>query len=148
MKYFIDEARGVVVAKMSEEFDETQPRKKSPTDHAVDYICGKLNRYWDSQCAHPSWTDTPSDWFREVIAGCMKDEYCGKARCSGGDEFDEERGKSIARARALSSFYWDVQRACFKIGEALDEMYNKTYETFKSAEESEEYWEKILMENQ
>lgn len=45
----------------------------------------------------------------------IKDKYVGIAKCSPEDEFDEEKGMSLAKHRCLSKYYYDRDGAVLRI---------------------------------
>lgn len=65
------------------------------------YVKGATNKdcYWELY-------DLVNPIFRKRMAGV---EYYGVAHCHPNDEFDVEKGKEIARNKALMSYYRDMQ---------------------------------------
>ena len=78
-------------------------------EEARDQAMAKLKRYMRSRSGGYSWAIT--DLVNDIFKKRMKDvEYFGVAHCHLSDEFDEEKGKEVARNKALMSYYADMGR--------------------------------------
>lgn len=137
MKYFIDKDKRTIVAVMSAEFDENG---KSPYTHALEYITGRLKRKLRGDGHRCTWAinDLCGFFVKKYIDSYTY--FYGKAVCSPNDEWDEEKGKEVARARALESFYKEVRRACDDISDMFNELGDMTHETSWKANDSYNYW--------
>ena len=63
----------------------------------------------------------------------MKDvEYFGVAHCHPNDEFDVEKGKEVARTKALMSYYKDMELCMEEVSELFYTLHQMAYD--KSAE--------------
>ena len=66
----------------------------------------------------------------------MKDvEYFGIAHCHPNDEFDEEKGKEVARTKALMSYYKDMERCMAEVAD----LFHALHEI--AADKAEDYYQ-------
>ena len=73
------------------------------------YVKGATNKdcYWELY-------DLVNPIFRKRMADV---EYYGVAHCHPNDEFDVEKGKEVARGKALMSYYRDMQRCMEEVSD-------------------------------
>jgi len=79
------------------------------------YVKGASNRdcYWDLD-------NLVNPIFRKRMAGV---EYYGVAHCHPNDEFDVEKGKEIARNKALMSYYKDMEYCMYEVSDLFHKLY-------------------------
>ena len=83
-------------------------------EEARDQAMAKLNRYMRGRSNGYSWAI--KDLVHDIFVKRIKDvEYFGVAHCHPNDEFDEEKGKAVARNKALMSYYKDMERCMTEV---------------------------------
>ena len=108
IKYFVNEAKGTVVAKMVDAVHGRNPVIEDVVDYAVARIC-RICR-GENYDGHKGFM--AEDCFRYVARNVAEKYFSkpviGKAKCcfTEGDEFDEEFGKELAKSRCLSQYYF------------------------------------------
>ena len=108
IKYFVNEAKGTVVAKMEDSVDE----HVTVIDEVVDYAVAQICRIFHGQNYDGVKGFVAEDCFRYVARNVAKNYFSepviGKAKCcfAEGEEFDEEFGKALAKSRCLSQYYF------------------------------------------
>ena len=107
IKYFVNEAKGTVVAKMEDSVDE----HVTVIDEVVDYATAQICRIFRGQNYDGVKGFVAEDCFR-YVARRVAEKYfsepvIGKAKCcfAEGEEFDEKFGKELAKSRCLSQYY-------------------------------------------
>ena len=111
IKYFVNEAKGTVVAKMEDSVDE---HKMTVTviDEVIDYAVAQICRIFRGQNYDGVKGFVAEDCFRyvarRVAENYFSEPVIGKAKCcfAEGEEFDEEFGKALAKSRCLSQYYF------------------------------------------
>ena len=108
IKYFVNEAKGTVVAKMEDSVDE----HVTVIDEVIDYAVARICSVFRGQNYDGVKGFVAEDCFR-YVARRVAEKYfsepvIGKAKCNfaGGEEFDEEFGKALAKSRCLSQYYF------------------------------------------
>lgn len=138
MRYFIDRDKRTVVAVMSVEFED-----KDPADSARDYVLAKMNNFLKSYNIDPYWMDLVFCRFVNKYIPEGK-KYVGVAKCAPEDEWDEERGVRLARARALAKYYQD----CANIGDDISNfvwaMSECVGESADAAYGCVQHWEEVI----
>ena len=110
IKYFVNEAKGTVVAKMENSVDEHN-LVTSVVDEAVDYATAQICRIFRGQNYDGVKGFVAEDCFqyvaRRVAEKYFSEPVIGKSKCNftEGEEFDEEFGKELAKSRCLSQYY-------------------------------------------
>ena len=108
IKYFVNEAKGTVVAKMEDSVDE----HVTVIDEVVDYATAQICRIFRGQNYDGVKGFVAEDCFqfvaRRVAKNYFSEPVIGKAKCcfAKGEEFDEEFGKALAKSRCLSQYYF------------------------------------------
>lgn len=108
IKYFVNEAKGTVVAKMEDSVDE----HVTVIDEVVDYAVAQICRIFHGQNYDGVKGFVAEDCFQYVARNVAKNYFSepviGKAKCcfTEGEEFDEEFGKALAKSRCLSQYYF------------------------------------------
>ena len=162
MKYFVDEVKGTVVCKMSEDcyFGEVggEPwMAKSPREEAVDYIVKRALKQLCEDARLPNagiWGGVRHEVevamravASTVVARHVKMEYIGKAHCSGIDmasgKFDAALGTELAKSRCLMKYWADVNHAGAEMTDIflgfvnnLGERVNSSVDNYTKREES------------
>ena len=79
------------------------------------YVKGVTNKdcYWELY-------DLVNPIFRKRMAGA---EYYGVAHCHPNDEFDVEKGKEVARSKALMSYYKDMEYCMVEVAELFHNLH-------------------------
>ena len=98
------------------------------------YVKGVTNRdcYWELY-------DLVNPIFKKRMAGV---EYYGVAHCHPNDEFDVEKGKEVARTKALMSYYKDMEYCMYEVSS----LFNKLHEmAADKAEECYLYEERLAI---
>ena len=109
IKYFVNEAKGTVVAKMEDSVDEYND--VTVIDEAVDYAMARICRVFHGQNYDGAKGYIAEDCFRHVARRVAEKYFSepviGKAKCcfAKDEEFDEEFGKELAKSRCLSQYY-------------------------------------------
>lgn len=109
IKYFVNEAKGTVVAKMEDSVDEHND--VTVIDEVVDYAMARICRVFHGQDYDGAKGYIAEDCFRHVARRVAKNYFSepviGKAKCcfAEGEKFDEEFGKELAKSRCLSQYY-------------------------------------------
>ena len=76
----------------------------------------------------------------------MKDvEYVGIAHCHPNDEFDVEKGKEVARTKALMSYYKDMERCMAEVADLFHALHEMAVD---KAEECYQYEERLAIKNE
>ena len=98
------------------------------------YVKGATNKdcYWELY-------DLVNPIFRKHMAGV---EYYGVAHCHPNDEFDVEKGKEVARSKALMSYYKDMEYCMVEVAELF---YNLHMLAEDKADECLEYEERLAI---
>lgn len=98
------------------------------------YVKGATNRdcHWELY-------DLVNPIFRKRMAGV---EYFGVAHCHPNDEFDVEKGKEVARNKALMSYYKDIEYCMYEVRDLFDKLYRLA---IVKAEECYEYEERLAI---
>ena len=119
IKYFVNEAKGTVVAKMEDSVDE----HVTVIDEVVDYAVAQICRIFRGQNYDGVKGFVAEDCFR-YVARRVAEKYfsepvIGKAKCcfTEGEEFDEEFGKELAKSRCLSQYY-------FRLTNIMEDMFD------------------------
>lgn len=117
--YYSNPEKRTVVAKMdlNERWDEDHNTYHEKYEDLIDYIANKVYNIYRAA----TWYDEDGDKSAFVaesaynlVRGIARDvchTYCpsailvGKAKCSPKDEWNEEKGKEVARAHALVKYY-------------------------------------------
>lgn len=108
IKYFVNEAKGTVVAKMEDSVD----KHVTVIDEVVDYATAQICRIFHGQNYDGVKGFVAEDCFRYVARNVAEKYFSepvvGKAKCcfAEGEEFDEEFGKVLAKSRCLSQYYF------------------------------------------
>lgn len=111
IKYFVNEAKGTIVAKMENSVDERE-NATSVIDEVVDYATAQICRIFHGQNYDGVKGFVAEDCFRYVARNVAEKYFSepviGKAKCcfAEGEEFDEEFGKELAKSRCLSQYYF------------------------------------------
>jgi hypothetical protein len=89
-------------------------------EEARDQATAKLRRYMRGRSGGSAgfWviTDLVTTIFKKHMGGA---EYFGVAYCHPNDEFNEEKGKIVARNKALMSYYKDMERCMAEVADLL-----------------------------
>ena len=111
-------------------------------EEARDQAMAKLKRYvkgaTDEGC-HWGLNDLVTPIFRKRMKGV---EYFGVAHCHPSDEFDEEKGKAVARNKALMSYYKDMEDCMAEVAELFHNLHMLAED---KADEYLEYEERIAI---
>ena len=108
IKYFVNEAKGTVVAKMEDSVD----KHVTVIDEVVDYATAQICRIFCGQNYDGVKGFVAEDCFqyvaRNVAEKYFSEPVIGKSKCNfaEGEEFDEEFGKALAKSRCLSQYYF------------------------------------------
>ena len=111
IKYFVNEAKGTVVAKMENSVDE-HGNEMTVIDEVIDYATAQICRIFHGQNYDGVKGFVAEDCFRYVARNVAKNYFSepviGKAKCcfAEGEKFDEEFGKALAKSRCLSQYYF------------------------------------------
>lgn len=122
IKYFVNEAKGTVVAKMEGSIDEHN-LVTSVVDEVVDYATAQICRIFHGQNYDGVKGFVAEDCFQYVARNVAKNYFSepviGKAKCNfaEGEEFDEELGKALAKSRCLSQYY-------FRLTNMMEDMFD------------------------
>lgn len=111
-------------------------------EEARNQAMAKLNRYLRGNANDDlSWAlnSLVSHIFERRMGGV---EYYGVARCHPKDEFDEEKGKEIARNKALMSYYKDMRMCMYEVCELFGDLSSMA---FDKAEECYCYEERLAI---
>lgn len=98
------------------------------------YVKGAINKdcYWElSGLVNPI--------FRKRMGGV---EYFGIAHCHPSDEFDVEKGKEVARNKALMSYYRDMEYCMYEVSDLFNKLHMLTVD---KAEECYLYEERLAI---
>ena len=110
IKYFVNEAKGTVVAKMENSVDE-HGNEMTVIDEVIDYAVAQIWRIFRGQNYDGAKGYIAEDCFRHVARRVAEKYFSepviGKAKCcfAKDEEFDEEFGKELAESRCLSQYY-------------------------------------------
>ena len=98
------------------------------------YVKGASNRdcYWELY-------DLVNPIFRKRMAGV---EYYGVAHCHPNDEFDVEKGKEVARNKALMSYYKDMEYCMYEVADLFHTLHEMAVD---KAEECYLYEERLAI---
>ena len=98
------------------------------------YVKGATNKdcYWELY-------DLVNPIFRKRMAGV---EYYGVAHCHPNDEFDVEKGKEVARSKALMSYYKDMEYCMVEVAELFHNLHMLAED---KADECLEYEERLAI---
>ena len=119
IKYFVNEAKGTVVAKMEDSID----KHVTVIDEVVEYAVAQICRIFRGQNYDGVKGFCAEDCFRYVARNVAKNYFSepviGKAKCcfAEGEEFDEEFGKELAKSRCLSQYY-------FRLTNMMEDMFD------------------------
>lgn len=122
IKYFVNEAKGTVVAKMENSVDE-HGNEMSLVEEVVDYAVAQICRIFRGQNYDGVKGFVAEDCFRYVARRVAEKHFSepviGKAKCcfAEGEEFDEEFGKELAKSRCLSQYY-------FRLTNMMEDMFD------------------------
>lgn len=122
IKYFVNEAKGTVVAKMENSVDE-RGNEMFVIDEVVDYAVAQICRIFHGQNYDGANGYVAEDCFqlvaRRVAKNYFSEPVIGKAKCNfaEGEEFDEEFGKELAKSRCLSQYY-------FRLTNMMEDMFD------------------------
>lgn len=111
-------------------------------EEARNQAMAKLNRYVKgatNRDCHWELYDLVNPIFRKRMAGV---EYLGVAHCHPNDEFDVEKGKEVARNKALMSYYKDME---YCMAEVANLFYDLHEIAANKAEECYEYEERLAI---
>ena len=106
IKYFVNEAKGTVVAKMENSVDE-HGNEMTVIDEVIDYAVAQICRIFRGQNYDGVQGFVAEDCFRYVARRdaekYFSEPVIGKAQCcfTGGEAFDEKFGKALAKRRCL-----------------------------------------------
>ena len=109
IKYFVNEAKGTVVARMVDYVGDND--ENLVTREVVDYATARICRVFRGQNYDGVKGFVAEDCFRYVARNVAEKYFSepviGKAKCcfAEGEEFDEEFGKELAKSRCLSQYY-------------------------------------------
>ena len=110
IKYFVNEAKGTVVAKMENSVDD-HGNEMPLIEEVVDYATARICRVFRGQNYDGVKGFVAEDCFRYVARNVAKKYFSepviGKSKCNfaEGEEFDEEFGRELAKSRCLSQYY-------------------------------------------
>lgn len=110
IKYFVNEAKGTVVAKMENSVDK-RGNAIPVIDEVVIYAVARICRVFRGQNYDGARGYIAENCFRHVTRRVAENYFSepviGKAKCcfAKGEEFDEEFGKELAKSRCLSQYY-------------------------------------------
>ena len=119
IKYFVNEAKGTVVAKMEDSVD----KHVTVIDEVIDYATAQICRIFRGQNYDGVKGYVAEDCFRfvarRVAENYFSEPVIGKAKCcfTEGEEFDEEFGKELAKSRCLSQYY-------FRLTNMMEDMFD------------------------
>lgn len=111
-------------------------------EEARDQAMAKLRRYVKGV------TDEGCRWeldglvtpiFRKRMKGV---EYYGVAHCHPNDEFDVEKGKEVARTKALMSYYKDMEYCMYEVSDIFNKLHKMAAD---KAEECYLYEERLAI---
>ena len=98
------------------------------------YVKGATNKNCDWEL-----DDLVNPIFRKRMAGV---EYYGVAHCHPNDEFDVEKGKEVARNKALMSYYKDMEHCMVEVAELFHNLHMLAED---KADECLEYEERLAI---
>ena len=113
-------------------------------EEARDQATAKLSRYMRSRSNGYSWAI--KDLVYDIFKKRMKDvEYFGIAHCHPSDEFDVEKGKEIARNKALMSYYKDMEYCMYEVSDLFNKLHLMAVD---KSEECYQYEERLAIRNE
>ena len=143
MIYHINPEKRAVCCRMPRHNDETH---YDLWEEARDQATAKLKRYVRGHNGEASYYWAINDLVHSIFKKRMKDvEYFGVAHCHPSDEFDVEKGKEIARNKALMSYYKDMERCMTEAAELFYALHELATD---KAEECYLYEERLAIKNE
>ena len=115
-------------------------------EEARDQATAKLKRYMRGRNGGLAYSWVINDLVHNIFKKRMKDvEYFGVAHCHPNDEFDVEKGKEIARNKALISYYNDMEHCMTEVADLFHALHEMAAD---KAEECYQYEERLAIKNE
>ena len=143
MIYHINPEKRTVCCRMPALNKETN---SEPWEEARDQATAKLKRYMRGRDGGTPYYWAINDLVDNIFKKRMKGvEYFGVARCHPNDEFDVEKGKEIARNKALMSYYKDMEYCMYEVSSLFNKLHRMAAD---KAEECYQYEERLAIKNE
>ena len=151
IKYYVNEDKRTVVAKMEYEYTN------DILDEVVQYAFGASMRRMVGQNVF-GYKYIPKDFFNDLMVPIVYKHFAnpiiGKAKCSEEEEFNEEFGKELARTRCLEQYYFRLALCCEDAYNIIDEVLKVLADRHDAAVDSTNMWyekeydmiERLMME--
>lgn len=166
MRYFVNEEKGVVVAKMVAHVDNGPQCPncggyhgrtryfESPRYEARNFVCAMVRktlvkRGYDVRDAYAIAELVVNE---KLVAKFVKDEYVGKSACSPEDlaNFDLEFGSDLAEVRCAGKYWFDVWSLALHVQETFMALSDASYDRAEKAYailEDKIDWENDMIES-